>query len=104
MILEKKHGKEWYKPFKKAVDAELINYKKIIALLKKQEVNIRKNKELKKEDTRLLYFLYTTPNPLIYNASAKGLNKVKDQYERVIFYRYLINLKTDEVKLTGSEL
>ncbi|RYE23632.1 MAG: hypothetical protein EOP42_23095 [Sphingobacteriaceae bacterium] len=104
LILEKKHGKEWYKPFSKLVDAELITYKKIIALLEKQERNILKNKELKKEDTRLLYYLDATPDPLVYNASAEGLRKVKNQYERVIFYHYLINLKTAEVKLTDTEL
>lgn len=99
LILEKKHGKKWYKPFKKLVDAELITYKKIILLLDRQERNIRKNEELKKEDGGLYYILYATKNPLVYQASAEGLRKIKNRYERITFYKYLVNAKTAEVTL-----
>ncbi len=79
LILERTHGKDWYTPFKKEVDKEMLVDKRVIALLSQEKRNINKANELITEDGILQYTLYATTHPLIYKASAEALKQLKGE-------------------------
>lgn len=105
-VLANKFGNNWRVKYEKEVDAEfdreVLNEKKVTALLDQQKTNIDKRIELKKQNAQLDYDLTPLDDGLSYKVNAEGFVEINGKYEIVTYYTYLVDLKTSTVKLLSN--
>ena len=103
VLIENKYGKSWQTKFDKEVEEELIKQKVASSLLDKEKIIITKRKELEKEGNGL-HYRFQPINKSEYKVSATGWGQINGKDEYVSYFRYVVDIENEKVKLTSDSL
>lgn len=102
--LTEKFGKDWDKREQKEQDAELLTEKKVIVLLNQLKQNKQKQAELYKQGNGLDYWMEESNIKLQYIVNADGWDKIKGEDEWVRYYKYMVDLNNNSVKMISDTI
>jgi hypothetical protein len=102
-LIEKKHGKGFWKRFNSEVDEEFKKQQDVEKLLWSQPYLKKKDEEMQKEDNGLDYWLEWTKDKNIYNVKAYGWGKDKGGSRLMVFYKLKVDLGKRKVVLVSDK-
>lgn len=102
--LTAKFGSNWEAKFNKEVEQELVNEKKVIAILDQQKTIISKRKTLGKLGNELQFHIDPIDGKTIYRATVTGWKTLNGKDEYVSYYKYWVDLNSSKVKLISDSV